>query len=135
MLRQWPVTGISSCIVDGVAIPPAPLIAGTLAQTGYVLDNVSVSPPGMMQRLSLQGYLFTCGVQNVTVSYRAGYQVTNESAVVPAAPPYTILAQAPYGDWASDVAVTYSNGLSLTAVSETPNAGQYSVGNGVYNFA
>ena len=88
-----------------------------------------------MQRLSLRGHLFTCGLQNVTVSYNAGYQITNENAIVPATHPYMVLAQAPYGSWASDVAVTYSNGLSLTAVSGTPNAGQYTVGDGAYNFA
>ena len=88
MLRQWPVTAISSCTIEGVVIPTAPaLIAGAPAQPGYVLDNVSAAPPGMMQRLSLRGYLFTCGLQNVTVSYNAGYQVTNELAVVQSAPP------------------------------------------------
>ncbi len=136
MLRQWPVTGISSCIVDGAAIPPAPpLIAGAPAQPGYVLDNASAAPPGVMQRLSLRGYLFTCGVQNVTVSYSAGYQITNETSVVPATAPYTVVPQAPYGDWASDAGVIYANGRPLTPVSGTPNAGQYSAGNGTYNFA
>jgi hypothetical protein len=136
MLRQWPVTGISSCVVDGVVIPPSPpLLANAPAQTGYVLDSTSIAPPGVMQRLSLRGYLFTCGLQNVTVSYSAGYQITSESAVVPSTTPYTVLAMGPYGDWASDVSVTYSNGVPLAAVTGTPTAGQYSVADGVYNFA
>jgi hypothetical protein len=132
MLRQWPVTAISSCVVNGIVIPPSPpLLASAPAQTGYVLDDSSIAPPGVMQRLSLRGYLFTCGLQNVTVSYTAGYQVTNESAVVPATTPYTISAAGPYGDWASGVSVTYSNGVALVAVSGTPNGGQYSVTSGV----
>lgn len=136
MLRQWPVTGISSCVVDGVAIPASPpLIAGAPAQPGYVLDSASIVPPGVMQRLSLRGYLFTCGLQNVTVTYTAGYQITHESASVPSAPPYTVSAAGPYGDWASDAGVTYSNGVPLTAVTGTPNAGQYVAASGVYNFA
>ena len=136
MLRQWPVTGIASCIVDGVLIPASPpLIASTPVQSGYVLDSATIAPPGVMQRLSLRGYLFTCGLQNVTVSYSAGYQITNESAVVPSTPPYMVLAMGPYGDWASDVSVTYLNGVSLAAVTGIPNAGQYAVANGVYNFA
>jgi hypothetical protein len=88
-----------------------------------------------MQRLSLRGFLFTCGIQNVTISYGAGYQITNESAVIPATPPYSVPARAPYGNWASDVGVVYSNRVSLTAVTGNPAAGQYAVVNGVYSFA
>ncbi|MGH6937176.1 MAG: phage head-tail connector protein [Methylocella sp.] len=136
MLRQWPVTGITSCVVDGVAIPPSPpLVAGTSAQIGYVLDTSDAAPPGAPQRLSLRGFLFTCGVQNVTISYSAGYQITNESAVIPATPPYSVTAQGPYGDWASDGGVAFSNGVFLTAVTGNPAAGQYAVVNGVYSFA
>jgi hypothetical protein len=136
MLRHWPVIGVSSCIVDGVAIPPSPpLFAGASAQMGYVLDPSNVAPPGAMQRLSLRRFLFTYGLQNVTISYSAGYQITNESAVIPSTTPYSISAQAPYGDWASDVGVVYSDGLSLAAVTGNPAAGQYTVVNGIYNFA
>ena len=136
MLRQWPVTGVSSCIVDGVAIPPSPpLFGGASAQIGYVLDSSVATPPGAMQRLSLRGFLFTCGVQNVTIAYGAGYQITNESGVIPTTPPYSVSARAPYGDWASDRGAVYSNGVSLTAVTGNPAAGQYAVVNGVYSFA
>jgi hypothetical protein len=136
MLRQWPVTGVSSCIVDGVTIPPSPpLVGGASAQIGYVLDSSDAAPPGAAQRLSLRGFLFTYGVQNVTISYSAGYQITNQSAVIPTSPPYSVSAQAPYGDWASDGGVAFSNGVSLTAVTGNPSAGQYAVVNGVYSFA
>src|SRR6202047_5126152 len=92
MLRQWPVTGVSSCIVDGVAIPPSPpLFGGASAQIGYVLDSSDAAPPGAMQRLSLRGFLFTCGVQNVMISYVAGYQITNESAGSPATGQYAVV--------------------------------------------
>ncbi|MGB7045299.1 MAG: hypothetical protein WBD65_10450 [Methylocella sp.] len=112
MLRQWPIIGISSCIVDGVAIPPSPpLVGGASAQIGYVLDSSIAAPPGAMQRLSLRRFLFTRGLQNVTISYSAGYQITTESAVIPTTPPYSLSAQAPYGDWASDGGVVYSNGV------------------------
>jgi hypothetical protein len=136
MLRQWPVIGVSSCIVDGFAIPPSPsLVAGASAQMGYVLDPSNVAPPGTMQRLSLRRYHFTCGLQNVMISYSAGYQISSESVVIPTTPPYSVLVQAPYGDWASDVGVVYSNGLSLAAVIGNPAAGLYAVVNGVYIFA
>jgi hypothetical protein len=136
VLRQWPVTGVSSCVVDGVPIPPSPpLVGGASAQIGYVLDSSDAAPPGAMQRLSLRGFLFTCGVQNVTISYGAGYQITNESVVIPATLPYSVPARASYGRWASDGGVVYSNGVSLTAVTGSPATGQYAVVNGVYSFA
>jgi hypothetical protein len=136
VLRQWPVTGVSSCVVDGVPIPPSPpLVGGASAQIGYVLDSSDAAPPGAMQRLSLRGFLFTCGVQNVTISYGAGYQITNESVVIPATLPYSVPARASYGRWASDGGVVYSNGVSLTAVTGSPTTGQYAVVNGVYSFA
>ncbi|MGA7385081.1 MAG: hypothetical protein WBW81_10475 [Methylocella sp.] len=122
--------------MDGVAISASPpLVAGASAQIGYVLDSSGTAPPGSMQRLSLRGYLFTCGLQNVAISYSAGYQITNESVVIPTASPYSVSAQAPYGDWASDGGVVYSNGVSLTAVTGNPAAGQYAVASGVYSFA
>jgi hypothetical protein len=136
VLRQWPVNGVSSCTVGGVAIPPSPpLVGAASAQIGYVLDSSDAAPPGAMQRLSLRGLLFTGGVRNVTISYRAGYQITNESVVIPATPPYSVPARAPYGNWASDGGVVYSNGVSLTAVTGSPATGQYAVVNGVYSFA
>jgi Phage gp6-like head-tail connector protein len=134
-LRQWPVMSITSCIVNGVAIPPSPpLVGGASTQVGYVLDPPAVVPPGAMQRLSLRRYLFTPGLQNVTISYSAGYQIT-ESVIIPTTPPYSVSAQAPYGNWASDAGVVYSNGIPLVAVPGNPSAGQYAVVSGVYAFA
>ncbi len=136
VLRQWPVIGVSSCTVDGVAIPPSPPLVGSAsAQIGYVLDSSDAAPPGAMQRLSLRGFLYTRGLQNVTISYGAGYQITKESGVIPATPPYSVPARAPYGNWASDAGVVHSNGVSLAAVTGNPGAGQYAVVNGVYSFS
>jgi hypothetical protein len=135
LLRQWPVNSITSCTVNGVTIPCSPPIIGSAsALTGYVLDPASAAPPGAMQRLSLRGCVFTCGVQNVTIGYSAGYQITAETATIPAAAPYSVTAQAPYGGWASDVSVVYANGPPLTSVTASPAMGQYTVQNGVYSF-
>lgn len=136
LLRQWPVIGISGCLVDGVVIPPSPpLIAGANVQGGYVLDPSDAAPPGSVQRLSLRRRLFTRGLQNVMISYIAGYAIGDESAVVPATPPYCVMPQAPYGVWASDVGVTYSNGVALAAIGTNPAVGSYAVLDGVYTFA
>lgn len=136
ILRQWPVNSVSLCGVNGVPIPPAPPIdAGAAFQAGFVLDGADSEPPGRMQRLSLRGRRFTVGVQNVQVSYLAGYQITGEAAMAPQAPPYAISVLAPYGDWASDGGVAYANGVALSPVAGNPVAGQYVVQNGVYTFA
>lgn len=136
VLRQWPVNAISFCCVNGVPIPPTPPIdAGGTFQVGFVLDGLDVAPPGRMQRLSLRRRRFTTGLQNVHVSYSAGYQVTGESAVAPTAPPYSVSVLAPYGDWASDGGVTYANGVTLSPVAGSPADGQYVVENGLYTFA
>ena len=136
VLRHWPVNAILSCSIDGVAIPPAPaFVAATTWQPGFVLDQAEITPPGRMQRLSLRGQCFSCGLQNVVVSYSAGYQIGSESATVPFAAPYGVAALAPYGDWAADGGVSYASRAALTPVAAAPAAGQYAVANGLYTFA
>jgi hypothetical protein len=136
ILRHWPVTAISGLSIDGVTIAPAPpLVAGVPRLSGYLLEPAEIAPPGHMQRLALRGRAFTRGVQNISVRYTAGYRVSAEPAIVPAAAPYEVLAQEPYGDWASDCGVAYANGASLTAVAVAPGAGQYTIAAGVYTFS
>jgi hypothetical protein len=136
LLRQWPVNEVLSCSVNALPIPPAtPLVPGASGQGGYVFDVPDIAPPGSMQRLSLRGSGFSSGVQNVQVVYKAGYQRTNESAIVPAADPYVVSVMAPYGAYASDGGVTYQDGTALELVSAMPGVGQYAVEDGAYTFA
>ncbi len=136
MLRYWPVNAIASCVVDGVAMPAAPpLVAGAPAQRGYILDPPDAAPPGRMQRLSLRYGLFKKGLQNIIISYFAGYQIANEAAAVPATAPFMIAAQAPYGAFESDGGAAYADGTALTPVASSPGAGQYAVAAGLYTFA
>lgn len=58
--RQFPIIAISSVSVDGVAIPQA--TSPTAA--GFLWDS---------RRVLLRGYRFNRGVQNVQLSYTAGY--------------------------------------------------------------
>ncbi len=135
-LRQWPVNAISACSVNGVPIPPSPsIVSGAGPQTGYVLEPPGVAPPGVMQRLSLRRMRFLRGVQNVSISYSAGYQINCEMASVPNVAPYNAIVSAPYGDWGSDGGVKYVGGVELTPVAAAPAPGQYVVANGVYTFA
>jgi len=132
MLSDWPVQSVASLYVNGVLIAP---IAGLPPfGDGYLIDTALPMPPGEMQLLTLTQRLFSRCIQNVQVTYTAGYQVTAEPAVIPTTP-FQITAQAPYGSWGSDQGVTFANGTALVAVATAPAAGQYSIAAGLYQFA
>lgn len=62
---NFPVTAVLSLSIDGLQIPPAPPDGGFGA--GYVFTPTE---------LALRGYVFTRRVQNVIVTYTAGYAAT-----------------------------------------------------------
>jgi hypothetical protein len=131
LLRYWPVQSIATCLIDGREI----FSAESGSQAGYVLDPPDATPPGRMQRLHLRGSLFRRGLQNISVSYFAGYQISNEIVNIPISAPYTVSVQAPYGAFASDSGVIDVKAQALNAVSGVPMSGQYSVSSGTYTFA
>lgn len=135
LLRQWPVNIVLSCSVNGMALPTVDPLGGAAVRLGYVVDPPDVAPPGRMQRLSLRGGAFSCGVQNVIISYSAGYQVTNESAVVPGSSPYEVAILVPHGEFAGDLGVTDANGIFFNRVLVNPGIGQYTAEDGVYTFS
>lgn len=128
VLPDWPVLALSSLYIGGASITQAQDNSIYSDAYGYRFLDWDGIPPGNPLVLELSGgaYYYP-GQQNVAVAYRAGYQVTGEVATIPAAPgPYTVASLAPYGSWASDEGVTYTNGVALTAIlSGTPLAGQY----------
>ena len=135
MLRQYPVLSVSSLVLDGVAISPVtPNAAGVTRGQGWLLEAGDPWPPGRPQRLSLSGWYYCCGSQNVSVAYTAGYQVTGEAAKVPTGGG-AVAARQIAGAWGSDSGVTYANGTSLTLVTGAPSLGQYAVAAGSYTFA
>jgi hypothetical protein len=126
MLRNYPVISISSVSVEGQTIAAAPLTSNS----GWVF-----SPSDGM--LYLRGYSFPCGVQNITISYRAGFLASGEQIAVPATP-FRFNCSDLYEAWASDQGVTYSDGTALTAVASGPTVGQYvapTSPDGYYQFA
>jgi hypothetical protein len=135
MLGNYPVLSITSLTVDGVLILPAPaLIANGPVSNGYVLEPADDEPPGAPQNLYLRGTYFNRGIQNVLVTYPAGYQIIAEASVVPASP-FQLTTLQPYGVWGSDMGVTKA-GVAMTKVITVPITGQYSVSPiGVYTFA
>jgi hypothetical protein len=101
-LRHWPVSRLLSCAIDGVAVP----MSIAPGHPGLVLDGADSMPPGAIQRLAYRGGIFASGIQNITVAYRAGYEILGEAAVVPSVAPFTVAALAPYGAWRLDTGVT-----------------------------
>jgi hypothetical protein len=136
-LRHYPALQVSSLVIDNVALAQAVApAAGAPFSKGYLLEPWDGFPPGRPQALDLFHANFRRGRQNVVVTYNAGYAVESESQTVPAMPgPYNAAAAAPFGPWASDQGVTYSDGTPLVAVSGAPGAGQYNVSAGAYTFS
>lgn len=131
LLRSWPAVSVASVSVNGSAV--AASAPGSNA-SGWILEVPDAEPPGNQQILQLQGSCFAPGMSNVAITYVAGYRVSAESAVIPPSP-FQIVAQAPFGAWASDEGVTFASAGALSAVSGAPAAGQYSVTGGTYTFA
>lgn len=129
LLRNWPVTSVRSVVCGSVSS-----LAGLtgLAGSGWTLDPPDEAPPGRPQMLRL-GCLGAPGAPRATITYTAGYQVT-EPSVIPQGGAYTALQ--PYGAWGSDVGVTFADGTPLIRASSAPTAGQYVPdGLGGYSFA
>jgi len=151
LLRNWPVGAVSSLMINGEVVQPAPpLSANAPPQPGFVLESSDDQPPGAMQQLFLRGrYRFHKGRQNVAVAYRAGYEIVAEARTIPAQAPYQLVAFSPFGNWAQDTGVAYAGGGALAAVTPavSPNppaqdpapliAGQYAVDplSGTYSFS
>lgn len=130
-LRHWPVVAVTSVSIDGRAVPQA---TSELA-SGWTLEAGDDEPPGAMQMLMLRGGAFLRGWQNVSVAYRAGYQISNEAHAAPSATAFLVVAQ-PYGAYCSDGGVAYADGAALTSVASNPGQGQYAVdGAGGYLFS
>nr|WP_252393848.1 hypothetical protein [Candidatus Rhodoblastus alkanivorans] len=131
-LRHWPVISVSSVSIDGQAV----LQAATPQSVGWLLEPSDLEPPGAMQMVMLRGGVFMRGWQNVSIAYRAGYQVSGEAVVVPSLAPFFVQAAQPFGAFVSDMGATYADGAALSCVPANPGAGQYVLdGGGGYYFS
>ncbi len=59
-VANYPIISVTSVAVDGVTIPQAT----SPTSTGWIAEKAAIS---------LRGYTFTAGVQNVQIAYTAGY--------------------------------------------------------------
>lgn len=119
LLANWPVTAVARVAIGAVTLSPA-----SGSGSGYTLQPADDAPPGRPQLLTLPG---RPGPVPVTMTYTAGYQVSAEPALIPAAAPYALSPVQPYGAWASDCGVTYGTGRRLARVAAKPARGQYAV--------
>lgn len=132
MLRNWPVTSVSSITLGANSI--APSLSNSNPNNGFVLAPWDGELPGGPQLVSLRGRCFDDGVQNVVITYQAGYLVSNEAWIIPPTPFQITTAQL-NGFWAQDAGVVSAAGAVFVKVASAPGAGQYSVStSGVYLF-
>jgi hypothetical protein len=152
-LRNYPVLSVSSVTVAatlsgyGGSQTPSNGSAQSIPQassfgySGYTFDVWDGTVADNPAQLTLNGYWFPRGRNNVQIVYSAGYSVQNEAYTVTSSATssglqkYTALQ--PYGAWGQDDGVFYSSGTQLTALpaGNTPSsAGQYVVTNGDYQF-
>jgi hypothetical protein len=131
-LRHWPVVSVASVSIEGRPVPQANSEFGA----GWTIDAGDEEPPGAMQMLMLRGGIFSRGWQNVSIAYRAGYQISAEACVVPGGASNFVAALQPYGPFACDCGVSYANGQALARVVANPAQGQYALdGAGGYLFS
>lgn len=148
VLPDWPVLSVTKVQMGAALVNPAPLPNPTTGVIpppnygyGYRIVPWSGNLPGDPGVLEFQNGYFWAGVQNIQVTYSAGYAIVNESATVPAAPePFDVIVLQPQGIWCRDGGVTYANGTPLVAItSGTPTVGQYraptDTAPGTYTFA
>lgn len=62
--RNFPIISVSAVSVDGVAIPASQGFSTGSHVAGYLLDS---------RRVMLRGFRFCRGLQNVSITYTAGY--------------------------------------------------------------
>lgn len=134
VLPAFPVTSVTNVQMGAMVVPASPLpnpiigvAPGLNTGWGYRFVPWGGNLPGENCVLEFQNGGWRYGVQNVKVSYVAGYLIPNEAQSVPGSPgPYTITVDQPQGIWSRDNGVVYaSSGIALSPVASSPTAGEY----------
>lgn len=130
VLPNYPLISLTSLVIDGVSTPISPQLGPSpppTPQFGYRFQPWNGVPPGNPAILELVGFNYGWGSQDVVVTYKAGYEIVGETATVVAGTPPKVTPATPYGIWATDEGVTYSDGAALVAVAANPSVGEYVV--------
>lgn len=128
VLKNWPVNSISVVEVGSALITPGVTTDGGRT-AGWFLTPYDGNPPGNAQQVELLGMSFQYGIQNITITYNAGYEIFDEAFNVPTSPgPYVYTTLQPKGVWTANDRVRYaSTGAVLTPVPSSPLVGQYAL--------
>jgi hypothetical protein len=148
VLPDYPVTSVGSVQMGAALIKPYSLPSptpGIIPQNtfgyGWRLVPWDGNLPGSALVLEFVNGNWWVGVQNIQVTYTAGYLVTGENQTVPVSPgPYVVTVNQLQGIWSRDGGVIYAaSGQALVAVTGTPGLGQYNVpidaSPGLYTFS
>ena len=151
-VRNYPILAVASLAVNGIIIPASPdylqsgyvidtegsicniaLVSNGSGWSGYPDERWGVRPGGWgsygnAPPLGSSPFRFVEGIQNVAVSYTAGYtiDVPAEAQSVPACPgPYAVAATNAATFW-KDAGVLLANGTPLiSSGASAPAPGQY----------
>ncbi len=124
-LDNYPILNVLALSINGQPVP---------FKTAFNMPGFTWNA----EQVIVDGFRFNECIDNVAVTYTAGYQM-QEMGPIPATPSppqspdttaYTVQVSAV---WAADVSVVVE-GITLTRVAGTPAAGQYSVVAGLYTF-
>lgn len=132
-LPIWPVTSVSALTIGGVAVPASTWSGGSIDQPGYILEPWAGDDSPAMQGIRMLDRTFTPGLQNISVTFTAGFRRTAEAQTVPAATPFRVTTDL---KWIADHGVEAA-GEPMTAVTDAPSLGEYRLGAkpGEYEFA
>ena len=132
ILPDWPVTNISLVQVGSSIVNPAPLptvtngvVNSTNSGTyGYRYVGWGGNLPGDPSVLEFVNGSWWPGVQNIQVTYTAGYLISNEAWSTFVTNQVTVLQ--PLGIWCRDNGViNTTTGAMMTPVASSPGPGQY----------
>lgn len=124
VLRNWPVKEVSAVTINGQSIPES-----NGSTHGFLHDGYNVYLVGGF-------YAFDKGIQNISVTYDAGFYLEDTVKVPEEVTPAQVVVSGLSGVWVDDFSVVNSSGVALTKVTASPaTALQYSVNEkGVYLF-
>ena len=132
LLPDYPVTSITSIQMGAALIQPSPL-SNPANQVppypalgyGYRWIPWSGNLPGEPAVLEFVNGYWWQGIQNIKVTYTAGYLIQNEPCIVPGTP-FKLTVLQPQGVWCRDNGVVYAaTGVALVPVTTITAAGQY----------
>lgn len=133
LLRNWPVTAITSVGVNSMAIPAAVFNSTGYPTThGYALSDDRDSQVS----LDLFGYSYLLGTP-CRIVYVSGYSTSENYEILASDSPDTtnVFTPSSGGQWVSDSGVTIGGNVAVK-VTSTPASGEYSVDSwGTYTFS